>query len=215
MNWKNTLTLIAGLVILASPAAAQQDTTGAPASTYTPAKEPRFDIIPMGGYVWTLSQSATYNTRGGDIDIKSGGYWGVAVDIHAVPYAQVRLLYRRQDSQLTFKSAGVTQDLSDMSVEYLHIGAVKGIQKGKVLPFSGVSLGATRFALDAEDNWKFSMIISLGAKVYLNDKLGLMVSGQMPFTFTGAFVGVGTGGVSVGGTGIAQFDVTGGLVITL
>jgi hypothetical protein len=213
MNWKITLALIVGILIISTSAWAQQDTTGSTA--YKPTRAPRFDIIPMVGYVWTLSQSATYNTTSGDIDIKDGEYYGIAVDIYAVPYMQIRLLYRRQDSQLTFKRAGVTEDISDVAVEYWHIGAIKGMQKGKVLPFTGLSLGGTRFALESEDNWKFSMIFSLGAKVHLNDRIGLMVAGQMPFSFTGAFVGVGTGGVSIGGTGIAQFDVTGGLVITL
>jgi hypothetical protein len=216
VNWKTTLILIVGLLLFTSPSWAQQDTTGTAA--YKPpkqAKAPRLDIIPMGGYVWTLSQSASYNLNSGDIDLKSGGYYGIAVDIYAMPFMQVRLLYRRQDTQLTFKRGGITEDLGDMAVEYWHIGAIKGMQKGKVLPFSGISLGGTRFAAESEDNWKFSMIFSLGAKIHLNDKLGVMVAGQMPFSFTGAFVGVGTGGVSVGGTGIAQFDVTAGLVLTL
>lgn len=205
MNYKIALAVVAGLILAASPALAQQGSTA-----------PRVDIIPMGGYTWTLSQSATYGLQVGDIDIKSGGYWGIAADVYAVPYMQIRLLYRRQDSKLTFKrGGGIEEQISDMAVEYWHIGAVKGIKRGNILPFSGVTLGGTRFVADNDDNWKFSMLFSLGAKIYVNDRIGLMVAGQMPFSFTGAFVGVGTGGVSIGGTGIAQFDVTGGLVITL
>lgn len=215
MKFKIALVLIAGFLMLASPSLAQQDTTATTAYKPTSVKAPRLDIIPMGGYVWTLSQSATYGFQNGDIDIKSGAFYGLAVDIYAVPYVQIRLLYRRQDSQLTFKTAGVTNNVSDIAVEYWHIGAIKGMQKGKVKPFTGLSLGGTRFAIESEDNWKFSMIFSLGAKVYLNDRLGLLVAGQMPFSFTGAFVGVGGGGVSIGGTGIAQFDVGAGLIITL
>ena len=215
MNWKTALALVVGLLMFSSPSWAQQDTTGTVASKPKQAKPPRLDIIPMGGYVWTLSQSANYNLNSGDIDIKSGGFYGLAVDIYAMPFMQVRLLYRRQDSQLTFKRAGITEDLGDIAVEYWHVGAVKGIQKGKVKPFTGLSLGGTRYAYDGGDDWKFSIILSLGAKIYLNDKIGVMVAGQMPFSFTGAFVGVGTGGVSLGGTGIAQFDVAAGLIITL
>jgi len=172
----------------------------------------------MGGYVWTGSQSATYNQTSGDLDIKDSGYWGVAVDFYAVPYMQVRLLYRRQDSQLTFKRAGtgITEDIDNMSVEYLHIGVVKGIQKGKVLPFSTATLGATRFASDSfEDSWKFSVIFGLGAKIHLSDKIGIMAAGHIPISITDGFVGVSTGGLSLGGYGITQIDVTGGLVITL
>ena len=215
MNCKTALTLVVGFLIFASSCWAQQDTTGTVASEYKPAKPPRLDIIPMGGYVWTLSQSVTYNLNSGDVDFKSGGFYGLAVDIYAVPFMQVRLLYRRQDTQLTFKRGGITEDLGDVAIEYWHVGAVKGMQKGKVKPFTGLSLGGTRYAYDAGDDWKFSIILSLGAKIYLNDKIGVMVAGQMPFSFTGAFVGVGTGGVGIGGTGIAQFDVGAGLIITL
>ncbi len=171
----------------------------------------------MGGYVWTLSRSATYNAAGGEIDLKDGGYYGIAIDIYAIPVMQIRLLYRRQDTQLTFKrgSGGITEDLGDMAVEYWHIGVVKGMQKGKILPFSTFSLGGTRFAYDGGDDWKFSLLFGLGAKVHLNDRFGIMVAGQLPISITDAFVGVGTGGVSLGGTGITQFDVTGGIIITL
>ena len=215
MNFKIALVLITGILLLASPSLAQQDTTGTVASTYKPAKAPRLDIIPMGGYVWTVSQSATYQASSGDVDIKDGGFYGLAVDIYAVPYMQIRLLYRRQDSQVTWKQFGTTEDLGDVAVEYWHVGAVKGFQKGKVKPFSALSLGGTRFAYDAGDNWYFSVLVSLGAKIYLNDRIGILGSGQMGISFTDAFAGIGTGGVSIGGTGITQFDLTAGLIITL
>jgi hypothetical protein len=215
VNFKIALVLITGILLLASPSLAQQDTTGTVASEYKPAKAPRLDIIPMGGYVWTVSQSATYNLTGGDVDIKDSGFYGLAVDIYAMPFMQIRLLYRRQDSQVTWKSLGVTQDLGDVAVEYWHVGAVKGMQKGKVKPFTALSLGGTRFAYDSGDNWYFSIIVSLGAKIYLNDRIGIMGSGQMGISFTDAFAGIGTGGVSIGGTGITQFDLLAGLIITL
>jgi hypothetical protein len=201
-------------MVFSSPSWAQQGTTGTVASK-PKAAAPRLDIIPMGGYVWTLSQSATYNVYSGDVDFKSGEFYGIALDIYKVTFMQVRLLYRRQDTQLTFKRGGISDDLGDVAIEYWHVGGIKGMQKGNVKPFTGLSLGGTRYAYDGGDDWKFSIILSLGAKIHLNEKIGVMVSGQMPFSFTGAFVGVGTGGVSVGGTGIAQADVTAGLIITL
>ena len=93
--------------------------------------------------------------------------------------------------------------------------AVKGMQKGKVKPFTALSLGGSRFADDSGDNWYFSILVSLGAKIHLNDKIGIMGSGQMGISFTDAFAGIGTGGVSIGGTGITQFDLVAGLIITL
>ena len=216
MNCKTMLILIVGLLVFSSPAWAQRGSTSTSGSSPQQAPPPRVDIIPMGGYVWTVSQSATYSGFGGDMDIKSDGFWGIALDIYKVPAVQIRLLYRRQDSQLEFRRAGgITDDLGDVAVEYWHIGAVKGIQKGNVKPFTTLTLGGTRYVFDSGDDWKFSIILGLGAKIHLKEKLGLMITGQMPYSFTSAFLGIGTGGLSVGGSGIAQFDVAAGLVITL
>jgi hypothetical protein len=90
------------------------------------------------------------------------------------------------------------------------------MMNGNVMPYTGLTLGATRYFADGiDDDWKFSIILSLGAKVYLNEKIGLMVGGQMPYTFTDAFLGIGTGGLSLGGYGIIQFDVVAGLIIAI
>ena len=129
---------------------------------------------------------------------------------------QGRLLYRRQDTEATFKSGGTTDNLGDIAIEYWHVGIVKAIKmQDNVMPFTSFSLGGTRYDYEGGDAWKFSVLLGIGAKVYLNDKIGLMVAGQMPFTILDSFIGIGTGGVSLGGTGIAQFDLTAGLIISL
>lgn len=188
--------------------------------------EHRVEIIPYGGYVWTVSRDFdfidTNNVRRrGNLDIKSGGMYGVEIDFNLPfkPGSQLQLLYNRQDSELEFKSSGFTTQTVDFAVEYWQIGGVYGIRRDQVLPFSSLSIGGTRYSGDVGDEWKFSMILGLGAKIYINERVGIRLAGRMPFTFfsSGFGLGVGTGGayVSLGGTGIAQFDVSGGLVITL
>ncbi len=211
MNCKTALFLIVGLLVLASPAMAQQGSQG----FHFEQPAHKFEIIPMYGYTWTVSQSATYNLQGGDLDFKNSEFWGIAIDINAKPGVQARLLYRRQDTKLTWKHLGVTEELGDVAVEYWHVGAVGGIVKGNMMPFTSLTLGGTRYVTDLEDNWKFSIILSIGAKIHLNDRIGLMVAGQMPYTFTNAFLGIGTGGVTLGGYGIVQFDVVAGLIIKI
>ena len=154
MKRKTVFTLIVGLMIFASPSWAQRGKTG---TTGSASEAPhRFEIIPMGGYVWTVSRSTTYNSFGGDVDLDSGGFWGVAVDINAVSGIQGRLLYRRQDTNATFKRAGTKENLGDIAVEYWHVGAVKAVaMKDNVMPFTSFSLGGTRYAVDAGDEWKF------------------------------------------------------------
>lgn len=214
MYFKNALILFVGLLLLASPAMAQQGSSGMGGFHFEQPAH-RFEIIPMYGYAWTVSQSATYSGFGGDFDLKSSDFWGVAVDINAKPGVQARLLYRRQDTKMTWKQIGLTEDLGDIGVEYWHIGAVAGMRNDKIMPYTSLTLGTTRYILDYGDEWKFSIILGVGAKVYLNDRIGLMVGGQMPFTFTNTFLGIGTGGMSIGGTGIIQLDLVAGLIIAI
>ena len=178
----------------------------------------RLEIVGYGAYRWTFSIGASRGLTTGDLDIKDSGIWGVALDINVpAPDTQVRLVYDRQDSKYQYKSLVPAEE--DGSVEYLHIGAVKGIRQGNVLPYGLFTLGATRYAADSDDAWKFSIMLGLGAKVYLNERLGIMAQARLPYTFLsgGLGFGIGTGGASVGlvGTGLAQLDVGGGLVLLL
>ena len=212
MNCKLALAIVTGLLMLSSPSWAQ--TTGPAEKTSEPPAH-RFEILPMVGYVWTGSQSATYSGSSGDVDFKSSEFYGIALEFVIMPDLQGRLLYRRQDTQLTFKQPGSQETLGDVAIEYWHLGATGVTEMDNVVPFGSVTLGGTRYAFDGGDSWKFSMILGAGAKIYLNDRIGLMAAAEMPFTFTSAFFGAGSGGLTIGGTGIFQFDVTVGLTIRI
>jgi len=151
----------------------------------------------MGGYVWTYYLSSLNQT--GDVDIESSEYWAIALDVNVRPGGQVELLYNRQDSTIEFRSFNTSQELSDVSVEYWQIGGLQGVLKGRVMPFAGFSLGATRIAfkdMDIGDAWKFSIILGLGAKAYLNERIGLRAQGSCPSpSSTGAWAWVAARGV--------------------
>jgi hypothetical protein len=195
--------------------------------------ESRIELIPMVGYAWTMAMDVFIGNQLGELDFSDKEYYGGAIDYKVSPpgsmkVAQVRLLYRRSDGQL--EARGFTNRFkTDASIEYWQIGGVTGFDKGKAMPFGTVSLGATHFTVDdlhsgnlnvqGNDSWKFSMIFGLGVKVYTSSKIGFMLEGNWPITFTDAWggVSVGTGGVSAGisGTGVSQLDVGGGLIIRL
>ncbi|MCK7528585.1 MAG: hypothetical protein MZV64_69045 [Ignavibacteriales bacterium] len=66
------------------------------------------------------------------------------------------------------------------------------------------------------DEWRFSIALGGGVKVYLSDKVGLRFQGRLliPMQFEGGSVYVGTGGagVAVGAyTAFVQGDFSGGL----
>ena len=194
--------------------------------TMKPQSQPfahNIEITPFGGYSWTISRRVSYaypQPVTGDIDIASSPFWGVEVDITLQPGAQLALLYSRQDSDLTFNRQGYAkQTITGMSVEYFHIGVVGGTKQGNIFPFGLFTLGGTRYAYDdvsiVDDTWKFSIIFGLGAKMYVSQRVALRVQGRMPFTFFsgGAGIGCGFNGcyTTVGGTGIAQLDLSAGL----
>jgi hypothetical protein len=103
------------------------------------------------------------------------------------------------------------------------VGAPQGFPRGKVTPFTGLTLGAT--SLDPQGvaglstEWKFSFAFNAGAKIYLNDRIGIRLNGRLLASFldVGAGMWLGTGGASVGITGTAlwQWDLGGGLIIRL
>jgi hypothetical protein len=184
----------------------------------------KIEITPLGGYVWTVSRDGYFDNVQGSLDLESGGYWGIAVDINLPKQgAQLELLYRRQDTELTWKPrSGIKESFGDVGVEYWQIGMVGGVQKDKVMPFTMFTLGATHYdfkSASIDSEWKFSMIFGLGAKIYMSQRIALRLQGSMPFTFTsgGAGVGCSFGGCypTVGGSGIFQFDLTAGIAILI
>lgn len=187
----------------------------------------RFEITPFGGYAWTMSREVYYNAgfNFNRIDIEDSEFWGVALDANVKGGdAQVELLYRRQDSELTVSGGGLgTQKVADVGVEYYQIGGLSGVRRDNLMGFGGMTLGATRLVYDEngfeDDIWKFSMIFMLGAKSYINDRVGLRVQGSLPFTLIsgGGSLGCGSGGcyTTVGGEGVGQLDISAGLIIQM
>lgn len=178
----------------------------------------RFEVVPFGGYVWSFGKDFYYGTVGGTLDFKDTGYFGVNIDMGVRPGSQIRLMYRRQETSVVFRSV-FDQQQADAAIEYWHIGGITGVQRGNVLPYGMLTLGGTRYLAQHDDVWKFSMIFGLGAKVYTNGKFGLQIQGSFPFTFVdgGGSISCGGGGcfTSIGGSGLGQFDVSGGIIIGL
>lgn len=218
---KRVFILGALLCAVASSAFAQYTAS----STTTSQTLSKADIVLLGGYAWTLAQDVTFNyTNPGELDVDDAAYFGVALDFNVVRQpgktGQLRLLYRREDSDVTFRPylAGNPTGSFDCAIEYWQIGGVGGMRRGNAMPFTSVTLGGTRLIADGTDEWKFSMIFGLGVKIYTSGKMGVMIQGNWPITFTdtwgGVTVGTGGAGVALGGTGISQLDLGGGVFIS-
>jgi len=182
----------------------------------------KVELNVFGGYRFTFSRRVC-QIGCGDMDLKDSGFWALELDINVQPYTQLALLYDRQDTQITFNSDNPTrpkETLGDVALEYWHIGGIRGVPQGNVMPFGMFTLGATRLNYknsNLSDDWFFSMILGGGAKIYASERLGIRLQARLPFTFTNTFWGVGCGGggcgTTVGGYGVAQFDVSAGLML--
>jgi hypothetical protein len=191
-----------------------------------PAAQYKLDIIPLGGYAWTLAQDVTYDypPKYASIDFDDAGYYGVAIDFNLAPKSykttQLRLEWRRSDGQLSARGPLLSQPVKvDAAIEYWQIGGLGGVKRGNVMPFGVITLGGSRLIANNQDNWKFSMIFGLGVKIETQGRLGFMIQGNWPITFTdtwgGVSIGTGGAGLAIGGTGISQIDVGGGLIIKM
>ena len=183
--------------------------------------EHRYELGANAGYSWTFSREVIYNNFGGSVDVKDAAHYGGTLDAYVQHGKAVRLMYQRQDSKLTFQPRGLPKaDVADVAIEYFQLGGLAGTPKGTILPYGMFTLGATRLSysnIDADDNWRFSMILGFGVKKYMGQKLGLQVEGQIPYTWIDASGSVACGSFgcisTVGGTGVGQANVWGGLFL--
>jgi hypothetical protein len=192
-----------------------------------------------GGLAGPIELSATYGSMwGGNISLLNGKLrtatgpsYGFALDIPVHPAMAIEVSYTRQDGALDYDSRGSKDKLTDMSVNYWQIGAIRGLIDGKVRPFVTTSLGVTYYSptessvvIDGQTYnisplTKFSFVLGLGVKSYFGEaeKIGLRASFKVLPTLynTGGGVWFGTGGASLGVTGNAiwQWEAAAGLTV--
>ncbi len=208
MTWRRWLAIVLVLACFAAPAMGQQRGT-----TYTPpVTQSKFELSGLYGYQW----GGTVRGYDGDYVIASSGAWGIVADITIRPGAQIELSYSRQDADLMWKSKGIEEKLFDVGVEYWQIGGLAEFKRqGNVRFFGLMTLGATHFdpkGSQYADDWRFSTVFGVGAKVFFSEKVGLRLQATMPVTWlwsTGYcdwFYGCG-----VTGQGVVQGNLSAGL----
>lgn len=190
----------------------------------------KIEIAPFYGYGFN-GKVVAYQ---GDLNIRNDAMYGLSLDITVQPGLQVELFYSRSDSRLDFvEYRGPTYKLTDLSVNYFQIGALRHVKKiNNIVVYGLGSLGATLFSPSGDpydetpeqyyykDYWLFSITLGGGAKVFLSERIGLRFEGRimMPITWAGGGFMVGTGGSGFyfgGGSAILQAGLMGGIIIAL
>jgi len=195
--------LAASLLLLSAPAAAQN----------------RWELDAALGY--RFGGSADVEAEGAEGRVTIGddvAFTGIA-SYMVQPNGFVYLNYTRQVATLRYLSDDLqTTGETPLSTDVVHFGGNLELPRGRVIPYLGFSLGATRFgAMDlGYDSWAFSMALDGGVKVDITEWFHLRFLGRIPFTFVtseaGAFCVSPVGCVVlVSGGPLVQGEVYGGI----
>jgi len=194
---KDRVMLIGRVVIVAAVAAAgsivarAQDSprvevafeTGYTSSEGIKASQPRI----IGGQV--------YN----DLDITSGGNFGLTFGVFVTPNAEIEFLWNRQFSTFNANNPSPEVELADVNVDNFHGNFVYNWSDGaaKLRPFMFIGLGATHYApgdpaplpsqnpgaVSIDSATKFSWSLGGGVKVYPASHVGLRLSARWTPTY--------------------------------
>jgi opacity protein-like surface antigen len=109
---------------------------------------------------------------------------------------------------------------TDVKVEYLHVGAIYAFNRGRVRPFFGGTVGATRLSPDApglNSDTNFSLGLAGGVKPFLTKHVGLRLEGRVFATQvdsdSAAFCTNGSCRIFYDGDFLWQYTANAGIVI--
>ncbi|NCA86794.1 MAG: hypothetical protein EOM83_14705 [Clostridia bacterium] len=191
----------------------------------------QIEVSPFAGYMF----GGSLKLYEGKLKAENAANYGVAVDFKIAPDMQIELMWTQMNTEAQFNTYYGYDNLAtrkfDLNVGYIQIGSVREMDFDKVHPFAVVSLGTTYFIpsnvtyldgtpTDVDSEWKFSMTVGGGAKIWISDKVGIRLQGNLmlPMFWGGAGFTVGTGGAGFtlgAGTSMVQGSFTGGLIFAL
>lgn len=190
---------------------------------FTSAVSQNIEITPYIGYTFGGKTPVGY----GDLKVKSSESYGAALEIlFPIDDISLQLEYFRQPTTGQYRDrfdSSYNQDF-DMNIDWYHIGLLKLLSESdQIVPFIGLSLGATHFDLKTDsgtDEWSFSVNLQGGVKIYFSERIGLRLHARllMPIQWGGFgfYGGSGGSGATVSaGTYFVQGDVGAGLIFRL
>jgi hypothetical protein len=199
-----------------------------------PPEPPARGRVELSGFVgYQLSTDAS--TCCGTIRMDDSIDFGATLSYQIRPGYAVELLWIYVPTKVRFDSNGLTfassAEKSDLTINYIQLGGVYGLKRGRLEPFFSLTAGVIIVAPDAarltdgttltaDTQVKFAFTGGGGLKVWINEMFAvrLEVRALVPvyFSSTTFYAGTGGGGLGVsGGIPFAQFDFTGGLVVAL
>ncbi len=170
------------------------------------------------------------NYGGNYLKAKDGGFFRGIVGFEIANETMLELTYMKMNSELLIRDFVISPSedrLSDLSMDWIHIGSNRYFDSGgDIIPFFGISMGATIFtpknenrtitSRDLASSTEFSFALKGGVIFELSDVVGIKLQGDLmfPVSWGGIYVNGWGGGVYTSGTTVMG-AFTGGLVFTL
>jgi opacity protein-like surface antigen len=176
-----------------------------------------FQITPLMGY--RMGGQFEEAGTGVELDIAEEGTYGIVIDMDVSPGKQYEFFYSYQSSRLTSGGTVDPNALTDMNVEYFHIGARDYWDSGAVRTFLVGGVGATHFDLHVPNlsaETRFSISAGGGVELAVSERVGIRLEGRGFATFfdgEGAFFCDSSSGcvILVSSNVFVQFEVGAGL----
>lgn len=154
------------------------------------AQEHRLDLAGYGGWGYTADiavESQTARDETGSVVVDSAPVYGALLGFRAQRNGYAYLSYSRMVSTAYFRPAGGFESTgqADVSFDYFQIGGSLEARRGRLVPYLGLSIGATSISLLDEpgNDLSFSAVLDGGLKILLTDVLYLRAIGRMPVSF--------------------------------
>jgi hypothetical protein len=147
----------------------------------------RIELVGFGGVGFTGDLGVSSDTQGGNVSFDSAPVYGAMLGYRAQRNGYAYLSYSRMETTAYFRPSGGFESTgqTDVSFDYLQVGGNLQAPHGRVVPYLGLSIGATRLApIEGSGNdMSFSAVLDGGVKIMLLDFLDVRLIGRMPVSF--------------------------------
>jgi hypothetical protein len=150
-------------------------------------RERRVEVVGFGGVGFTGNLGISSDAGSGNVSFDGAPVYGALLGYRAQPSGYAYLSYSRMETTAYFRPEGgfETNGQANVSFDYLQAGGNLEAPHGKLVPYLGLSIGATRIApIDGTGNdFSFSAVLDGGLKIKLTQFLDVRVIGRMPVSF--------------------------------
>jgi len=179
----------------------------------------KIELTPIVGYLL----NGNIDFYAGELTFDNTINYGISMSVNTGYGTAVEAIYSISPTTTNFRA--FTFEYANTSfatnINYIQVNGVKEFLTDQFRPFGFIGLGASGFVPQEsgyDSWWSFAMNFGLGAKVFLNDNIGIRVQGRLllPLYYSGAGFYCGTGGCGGGVTAsstMVQGDFMAGLII--